>query len=219
MPVTPQGTNQLERSVEAQLGADGSMTGVIQERARGQVAAKFRSEFRRYARPEYNNMVEHWVASGAPGSKISNVEPSDEASEGRFALSVTFAAVGYAQLMQGRLLVFKPAIVSRRDSLSLTESKRKHPVVLKPNSYSETVRVKLPAGFVVDELPDVVKLETPFGSYATSYEVKDGNLVFTRNLVQRAITVPVAQYDSVRNFFAQMRAAEQSPVVLAKIKI
>jgi uncharacterized protein DUF3857/transglutaminase superfamily protein len=219
MPVTPQGTNQLERSVEAQLDANGSMTGVIQERARGQVAAKFRSEFRRYARPDYNTMVEHWVASGAPGSKISKVEPSDEASEGRFALSVTFAATGYAQLMQGRLLVFKPAIVSRRDSLSLTESKRMHPVVLKPNSYSETVRVKLPAGFVVDELPDVVKLETPFGSYATSYEVKDGDLVFTRNLVQRSITVPVAQYDSVRSFFARMRAAEQSPVVLAKIKI
>jgi hypothetical protein len=49
-----------------------------------------------------------------------------------------------------------------------------------------------------------------------AYEVKDGQLVFKRNFVQRAITVPVAQYDSVRNFFSRMRAAEQSPVVLAK---
>ena len=216
MPVTPPDMNQLERSIEAQLGADGSMTGVIQERARGQVAAKFRSEFRQLSRPEYNTMVEHWLASGAPGAKISKVEPADEASEGRFALNVTFAAPSYAQLMQDRLLVFKPAIVSRRDSLSLTESKRTHPVVLKSNSYSETVRVKLPAGFVVDELPDAVKLETPFGAYSTSYEVKDGQLVFKRNFVQRAITVPVAQYDSVRSFFARMRSAEQSPVVLAK---
>ena len=212
MPVTPPDTNQLERIVEVQLGADGSMTGVIEERARGQVAAKFRSEFRRLSRPEYNTMVEYWLASSAPGSKISSVEPSDDASEGRFALKVTFAAMGYAQLMQDRLLVFKPAIVSRRDSLSLTAAKRKHPVVLKSNSYSETVRVKLPAGFVVDELPDAVKFDTPFGSYATSYEAKEGLLVFHRNFVQRSITVPVAQYDSVRNFFASMRAAEQPPV-------
>ena len=55
---------------------------------------------------------------------------------GKFSLNVAFAARGYAQLMQDRLLVFKPAIVSRRDSLSLTDSKRKHPVVLKSNSYS-----------------------------------------------------------------------------------
>lgn len=216
MPVTPLDMNQLERSVEVELGADGSLTGVIEERARGQVAAKFRTEFRQLSRPEYNTMVEHWVTNGAPGSKISQVEPSDNASDGRFALSVTFAASSYAQLMQNRLLVFKPAIVSRRDSLSLTESKRKHPVVLKSNSYSEIVRVKLPAGFVVDELPDAIKLDTPFGAYTTSYDVKDGQLVFKRSFVQRSITVPVAQYELVRNFFSRMRAAEQSPVVLAK---
>ncbi|HWN08115.1 MAG TPA: DUF3857 and transglutaminase domain-containing protein [Pyrinomonadaceae bacterium] len=219
MPVTPVDTNHLERSVEAQLGADGSMQGVIAERARGQVAARFRTEFRKLSRPDYTSMMEHWLSNAAPGSKISKVEPSDDSNGGKFALDVTFAAPSYAQLMQDRLLVFKPAIVSRRDSLSLTESKRKHPVVLKSSSYSETVRVKLPAGFEVDELPDVVKLDTPFGAYTTSYEVKDGQLVFTRNFVQRAITVPVAQYDSVRSFFARMRDAEQSPVVLAKIKI
>ncbi len=219
MPVTPADTNHLDRSVEAHLGADGSMQGVIAERARGQVAARFRTEFRRLSRPDYTSMMEHWLANGAPGSKISKVEPSDDASEGKFALNVTFAAPSYGQVMQNHLLVFKPAIVSRRDSLSLTESKRKHPIVLKSNSYSETVRVTLPAGFVVDELPDVVKLDTPYGLYTTNYEVKDGQLVFTRNFVQRTITVPVAQYDSVRSFFARMRDAEQSPVVLAKVKI
>ena len=56
---------------------------------------------------------------------------ADDASGGRFALNVTFDAPGYAQLMQGRLLVFKPAIVSRRDSLSLTDPNRQHPVVLR----------------------------------------------------------------------------------------
>ena len=72
--------NHLERTVEAQLGADGSMTGVIEERARGQVAARFRTEFRRLSRSDYNTMVEHWLTNGAPGSKISKVEPVDDAS-------------------------------------------------------------------------------------------------------------------------------------------
>ena len=118
--------------------------------------------------------------------------------------------------MQGRLLVFKPAIVSRRESLSLTEAKRKHPIVIRSTAYSETVRMQLPAGFVVDEMPDPVKLVTSFGSYATTYEVKDGQLLFTRKLIQSAATIPVEQYNSVRSFFEKIRAAEQAPVVLAR---
>jgi hypothetical protein len=51
------------------------------------------------------------------------------------------------------------------------------------------VRVKLPAGFDVDELPDAVKLDTAFGVYNTRYDVKDGQLTFKRSLVQRAMTV------------------------------
>ena len=161
-------------------------------------------------------MIQSWITRGASGAKVTKVEPEDDASAGRFALEVEFAAQNYAQLMQNRLLVFKPAIVSRRESLTLTDAKRKQPIVLTSHAYSETVRVKLPAGFDVDEMPDPVKLETAFGSYSTSYEARDGQLIFTRKLVQRAATIPVEQYDSVRKFYERIRAAEQAPVVLTK---
>jgi hypothetical protein len=114
------------------------------------------------------------------------------------------------------LLVFKPAIVSRRENLALTAAQRKHPVVLRANAYSETVKVQLPAGFAVDEVPDAVKLETAFGTYWTSYEVVNGELVFKRQLSLKATTVPAAQYDAVRKFYESIRAAENAPVVLAR---
>ena len=112
--------------------------------------------------------------------------------------------------------MLKPAIVSRRESLALTASARKHPVVLRANAYSETVQIKLPSGFTVDEVPDAVKLETPFGSYATSYEVKNNELVFKRKLSQQATTIAPGDYAAVRKFFESIRAAENAPVVLAK---
>lgn len=49
-----------------------------------------------------------------------------------------------------------------------------------------------------------------------SYEVKNGELVFTRALTQRATTIPAAEYQVIRRFFESMRAAEQAPVVLAR---
>jgi hypothetical protein len=82
--------------------------------------------------------------------------------------------------------------------------------------FNERGRFKLPAGFDVDELPDAVKLDSEFGTYTASYEVKDGQLVFTRSLVQRAATVPVEKYTDVRNFFGRVRASEEAPVVLAR---
>jgi hypothetical protein len=216
MPVTPPDTNLLERRVDASLDQDGMLTATIRERAAGSWAAAYRSEFRHESRPEYLKRIESWVTAGANAAKVTRVEPRDDSIAGRFNLEVDFVAPAYAQLMQNRLLVFKPAIVSRRESLFLTEAKRKQPVVLTSIAYSETVRVKLPAGFAVDEMPDAVKLETAFGSYATSYEVKDGVLVFSRKLVLRATTIPVEQYNSVRGFFERIRAAEQAPVVLIK---
>ena len=216
MPVLPPDASSFDRQAEVVLTPEGTITATLRERANGQAAADFRREFRGLNSVQYLKMIEGWVSDGASGAKVSRVEPKDNREAGHFDLDVDFAAVNYAQLMQNRLLVFKPAIVSRRESLSLTSSKRNHPVVLGARNFSETVRVKLPAGFDVDELPDPLKLDASFGSYNTTYAVKDGELIFTRTLAQRAGTIPVAQYQTVRSFFERIRAAEQAPVVLAR---
>jgi hypothetical protein len=216
MPVMPPDSNHLERTAEVTLAGDGSITASLHERSRGQAASAMRAEFRGLARPDYAGVIEHWITNGATGARVSKVEPTDDREGGRFALDVDFSAANYGQLMQDRLLVFKPAIVSRREFLSFTGAKREHPVVLEPLAFTESVQVKLPAGFDVDELPDPVKLDAPFGNYSASYEVKDGQLHFTRSFTQRATVVPSEQYAQVRDFFGRIRAAEQSPVVLAK---
>lgn len=216
MPTTPPEANRLERVADVVLAQDGSITASLHERAIGQSAVGERTIFRRLSYPGYLKRVEEWIARGASGASISKVEPSDNSAEGKFSLDVNFTAARYGQVMQGRLLVFKPAIVSRRESLFLTESSRKHPVVLEPHAYTETIKVKLPEGFEVDELPDAMRLDAPFGAYTINCAVKDGQLHFTRSLILRSAIIPVEDYAKVRGFFEKMRAAEQTPVVLAK---
>ena len=215
MPTTTAEANLLDRQIEATLDQGGSLTATIREQANGQWGAGYRGELRGHSRPDYVKQIEGWVTAGATAAKVSKVDPRDNGA-GQFDLDIEFVAPRYGQLMQNRLLIFKPAVVSRREALALTDSKRKLPVVLNSQAFSETVRIKLPSGFGVDELPDAVNLDTPFGSYATKYEVKNDELLFTRKLLQRAVTVPVDQYGAVRNFFEKIRAAEQAPVVLAR---
>jgi Domain of Unknown Function with PDB structure (DUF3857)/Transglutaminase-like superfamily len=216
MPSMPPESSWLERNADVVLTADGAITASVKERSTGQAAVNERRAFRSLSSADYKQMIERWVTRGATAAKVTKVQPADNRSEGKFDLDVDFSALAYAQSMQDRLLVFKPAIISRRESLFLTERKRSHPVVLHSRAFNETVRVKLPLGFDIDELPDPVKLDAPFGSYKTSYEVKNGELFFTRALSQQAATIPAEQYETVRKFFERIRAAEQAPVVLAK---
>jgi hypothetical protein len=216
MPITPPEANRLERAVEAELDADGSLTAKVSERSVGQAAVGERRLFKRAARPQYVKYIEQWVTKTAPSANVLKSEPNDDAREGKFALDVEFKSPNYAQLMRGKLMVFKPAIVSRRSSVFLTEAKRKHPVVLDSETYTETVRIKLPEGFDVDEMPDPAEVNQPFGSYAAKCEVKEGHLIFRRSLTLKAGIIPVEQYASVRSFFERIRAVEQTPVVLLK---
>lgn len=216
MPTLPPEASAFDRQADVVMTSEGSITATVREQSNGQAAADSRRMFRGLSTAQYLKLIEGWISTGATGAKVSRVEPKDNSEAGRFDLDVDFTASSYAQIMQNRLLVFKPVIVSRQDSLYLTEPTRKHPIMLDALNFSETVRVKLPAGFEVDELPDPLKLDASFGSYKTTYAVKDGELVFTRALAQRAGLIPVAEYETVRRFFERIRAAEQSPVVLAR---
>ena len=217
MPVTPPESNRLERTAEVTLTADGSISATVHDRATGQAAVQIRRAFNWRSRGDFDKTVERWITmGGATGARLSKVEPTDNHAEGRFAMDIEFTADRYAQSMQDRLLVFKPTVVTRGDSVWLAEPTRKHPVVLESESFNETVRFKLPAGFEVDEMPDAVKLSSEFGTYTATYEMKDGQLVFTRTLVQRAATIPVEKYSDVRNFFGRIRASEEAPIVLAR---
>jgi hypothetical protein len=216
MPVTPPEANRLERTVEAELSADGTLAAKVSERSFGQAAVEERRLFKRAERPQYVKYLERWITQTAPSANVLKSEPNDDARGGKFALDVEFKSPNYAQMMRGRLMVFKPAVVSRRSSVFLTEAKRKHPVVLDSEAYDETVRIKLPEGFDVDEMPDAVEVGQPFGNYAAKCEVKDGHLIFRRSLALKAGTIPVEQYASVRGFFERIRAVEQTPVVLVK---
>ena len=216
MPVTPPETNLLERNVAVSLAADGSIKGVIKEIANGQESTMFRAQQRRLSADDYNKMIENWLTRGATGAQLVKITQNDKQSTASFDLDVEFSVPRYAQLMQDRLLVFKPAIVGRRGGIFLTEPKREQPVMLDSNSMRETTTFTLPTGFIVDEMPDAVTLETPFGKYMTKYESKDGKLVFTRSLVMLRTTVPVDKYNSVKDFYSKIMAAEQAPVVLLK---
>jgi hypothetical protein len=216
MPVTPSDFNAWSRETEIDLSTDGSIKGIIRERATGQESRAARNMLRSLSNDDFNKSIERWLSRGATAAKLTKLTPKDRQRDAAFDMDVEFTAPAYGQVMQDRLLVFKPAIASRTNSIYLTEKIRKHPVMLESNSFTEKATIKLPVGFVVDEVPDPVSLQTAFGKYSTSYEVKEGKLIFIRSLTMNRSTVGVERYKEVRDFFTSMLNAEQAPVVLIR---
>ena len=216
MPILPPEASRLERQPDAHLTPNGSLQGTIREQAYGQSASYFRAKNRLLSVTDYKTETESWLSSRVMGAKLSKITPNDRALDGRFDLDLEFAADNYAQLMQGRLMMFKPAFVGRLDSLTVSDGRRVHPVLLNASAYSETIKVKLPDGFVVDEMPEASKIETSFGKYNVSYEVKDGFLLFNRALTINKTEIAADKYDSIKSFFARVRTVESNPVVLLK---
>ena len=216
MPVLANETNGLERTIEAVLASDGSITGNINENTKGQTAAGERARLRQLSAPDFNRMIESWVARGLSGAKTTKIVTKDDHQDGRFRLDLDFAASSYGQVMQSRLMVFKPAIIGRLDRLSFTDGARSHPYVIDGSNYSEKIKIKLPDGFAVDELPDAVQINADFGEFRAKYDVIDGNLVFSRSLNLNRTTIPAEKYDTVKKFFGRVNSAEQAQVVLMR---
>lgn len=216
MPITPPETDLLERRVQVSLSDQGEIKGTINERASGQTSTSFRRELRGLSASDYRKAIEGWLTRGATGAQLVKLTSNDKHETASFDLDVEFSAERYGQLMQNRLLVFKPVIVGRRNGVFLTETKRNQPIVLDSNAVKETTVFNLPSGFIVDEMPDAVNLDTPFGKYSTKYEVVEGKLIFTRALTTNRTVIPVEKYNAVKDFYSKILAAEQSPVVLLK---
>ncbi len=216
MPVTPPESNLLEREADVTLEPDGSILARLRERSSGQAAVDERRAYAGTDHAGYVSGIERWVTQGATSASVSKVEPVDDRIAGRFALDVEFRAPRYGQLIERRLLAFRPAVVSRRERLFLTEPTRTHPVVLRPHAYTENVRVSLPEGFAVDELPQPVELDTDFGHYEAGCQVAGGVLHFRRSLRVAGGTIPPARYGEVRAFYERVRVADQASVVLVR---
>lgn len=216
MPVTPIDFNSLKRNIEVKLQADGTIEGKISERSTGQPSRYERGIFRSNSTSEYNNIIERWLTRGSTGAKLIKLTSNDRQAESSFDLDIEFITPSYGQLMQNRLLIFKPAVISRSRSIFLIEKERKNPIQLDSDSFQETAVFTIPQGFTVDETPEAVTLDTPFGKYKATYEFKDGKLFYNRSMILTRSLITADKYSTVRDFFAKILAAEQSPVVLIR---
>jgi len=214
VPSAPAVAATRERRVEAVLKPDGSISGSFTESATGGAASQEVSAYRANSQTDYTKAIERWVGRSIQGATASGIQVTDQ--ESGFVLKGQFASPRFAQSPQPTMMIFKAGLLGHGEALHLTEKTRKYPIVVDNDALQETVRILLPEGFKVDELPPSVKIDSPYGKYAAKWESEVGSVVFSRTLAVEAQSVPAAQYTDLKRFLDVVYGSANLPVVLVR---
>ncbi len=118
--------------------------------------------------------------------------------------------------MNQRLLTVRPTALLRAFGPDVSKPERQRPLLLDAEMLVEEAAVELPAGFALDEAPEAMKLDTVFGQFEGSAEVKDGKLVVKRKLELKHLEVPAADYGKLRDFLNAVNGHQSAVAVLIR---
>jgi hypothetical protein len=122
----------------------------------------------------------------------------------------------FGQFMQQKMLVLKPGVLAPDTDYVFSNKERKLPVRLKSHLRQDSVVIQLPAGFAIDELPDPIEIESPYGVYHASWKTRDGSVTFEQSLEIKEMLAAPAEYAKVKDFFDKVLGGQSEPVILLK---
>lgn len=117
----------------------------------------------------------------------------------------------------GKRLFINPNIISRFSMKLRTDNKRKYPIVI-DYAYQDidTALISVPSGYQPEAVPAPIYLNTKFGKYHSSIEIKDDKILYYRNLEKFSGQFPASEYNELVKFYDQIYKADRSRVVLVK---
>jgi transglutaminase-like putative cysteine protease len=217
LPLLPASTNRLFRTAKLELSSTGGLTGEVHELRRGGPAALGREQYLEAPPAKRATILDRFLGRSltnftVTGASVGNLEQYDE----NLTLDYKLAVEGYAK-SAGNLLVLRPRVVGAKGSNLLSGKPRKYPIEFSEASLQDDdFEIGLPAGYVVDELPQPVKAECAYGTYKSEVKMDGNKLHYKRTYEINDLMVPTQKLNEVRDFFHQIAVDEGSSAILRR---
>ena len=216
LPVMDPTLNTIRRSGKFELSADGSLKGSVTDLRFGDLAergGRFSPAKMKRSRQEYMNRViaQDFTGASMTGLKVENVDALNKDLTTTFDLQASHFA-----RFTGPLLMVRPRVLGSY-GLDVDRKPRQVEIDLEQTMQgTDEYDIELPQGYVVDELPDPVKIDVGFASYVSSTELRGRVLHYSRTYTVRQVTLPAAQYAAVQQLAAAIAADEDSQAILKR---
>ena len=221
-PTLPLGTATSEAVYTDTLSADGTLHGTLDWTLAGRLAWQIRLALRQVPEAKHEEMM-HSLADYLLKGAVCESDSLDHADDTNLPLSFHFTTHTdhYSTLAGSFLLMPLPWNgESKESSVAALLAEPKRMGELEAASSRARTRsvacIRLPAGYVPEEVPADVHQETPFGAFRTHYEVKDGLLTATRTAELTALRVSAKDVPQYAAFLKAMNDETARQIVLKK---
>ncbi len=214
MPRLPASSNRIESNVEAEIDSSGRLQARVARQYFGQSGAPLQVLVKLRGSSDLKKRLESTWTRRLAGVSLGEIKTATETEHNQLSLDLNLQADRFGQLMQGKLLVIHPGLLSSGGEFGFQSRQRTTPVEFDALMRKDSIRIKIPAGFKLDEMPRPAKLESPYGSIQASWKVEGSEVWFEQTLEIREFIAPVSEFAAVRDFFDQVNGILQAPVVL-----
>ncbi len=193
LPVLAPDANGTERTGAFTLAPDGTLSGAVDASHSGPEGADLRSFLKYTDEKERHDYWETVIARDLPGVALSSFQfVQAPALDKPLEIHYKFTASQYAH-QAGPLLLVRPRVVGS-DALAFDDKPRTVPIDLNATGrWHDSFDITLPPGYVVDDSPDPVDIDTGFASYHSAMTAKGSVLHYEREYVVRQVEIPATK--------------------------
>jgi hypothetical protein len=216
LPMSRPDADLTERNAKFELADDGTLKGSVTEMRSGLAAKPVRRVYVQEDAKAQREFMERRLRRDFSSFTLdsSAVKNASELNK-QVVLEYSVTASRYAK-NAGNLLLVRPRVLGSH-SFALDDRPRKYPIDLEQTGiWRDSYDVKLPAGYVVDELPDPVSVDVGFATYHSEVKVNGDDLHYTREYVVKDLDLKPEKYADLKKLMAAISTDEASSAVLKK---
>jgi len=217
IPVLPPELNTEHFSGHFTLDEHGGLSGNLTATSTGAPMEPWRDLFVSTDEHSQRRFFENYLTSYLAGPTLEKFSAEDAKGHGdKVTIQITFKVPDYAKNAGGMLLV-RPRVIHSDYHRVSNRVEREYPVEFDNTiDASEDFVIKLPPGYVVEELPDPVNLDVGFAAYSSRTEHNGDELRFVRDYRLKQTELSKDQYGKLRELMSQIKSDEINPVMLKK---
>ncbi len=215
-PFSDPASSRASRKIDAAIDGRGALKADVVEETYGATAAEQYGFRYQRSNEQYLDLINARVHRANPLCRDLTWTDEWHPSEAHYRLSVGFSAAGYARAMPGGLMLVSPDVLPGTAKFEPWNVEQPGTVVLGSDEVEEEVRLAIPEGYSVEELPDGWKAERASMKAEVTYKLDGGTVILTKHLSRSAGFFQKADYEELRSFYRDVHEAERRSILLRK---
>lgn len=216
LPVSPATHDGVAREATATLNEKGDLNTKAHEAYVGSAAAS--THYTRFNQSEdvYRRTIERRLASTLPSLAGFKWKDNWSQATSEYGLTLEFTAERYGRWVGREMMLVIPRVFPSQPPLRPWKSNHDGVVWFTPRHTRDVVRIILPEGFTIAEVPKPVTAETPLMRYSLQYRVEGQQFTYESTVTRQTGVLEKADYEALRSAYQRLEEAERRPIVLKR---